>query len=179
MTHLLSRDDAVLICIDFQERLVPAVQAGAKAVENMRRLLAFAKIVRMPVVITEQEKLGPTVPELADEMGDFLAVPKTHFNCFFSDLFVERLRAAGRKTLIVAGLEAHICVAQTALFALEEYSVHVVADAISSRTAENVAVALQRMTASGVTVTSTEMVIYEILRQAGTDEFKAALKLVK
>lgn len=158
---------------------MPAISGREKVTENARRLLAFSKIVDVPIILTEQEKLGPTLPELKQEVPDLPALSKVHFNCFYSEAFSERVHTSGRRTLIIAGVEAHICVVQTALFAIENYSVHVVADAVSSRTAENCSLAIERMRAKGVTISSTEMVIYEMLQQAGTDEFKAALKLVK
>jgi nicotinamidase-related amidase len=94
-------------------------------------------------------------------------------------MFSERMRSDRPNTLIIAGIETHICVLQTALQGLAEYRVHVVGDAVSSRTLQNRDIALRRMEKEGVTVTSTEMLIYELLQRAGTDEFREALKLVK
>ena len=175
----MERNDVLLVLIDFQERLMPAIAHGEKVIENARKLLAFSKIIGLPVIVTEQEKLGSTLPQLKDEVPDLKAISKVHFNCFYSDAFAEEVRRAGKRTLIVAGVEAHICVAQTALYAADEFDVHVVADATSSRSIDNWTLAIERMRAGGVTVTSTEMAIYELLQRAGTDEFKAALQLVK
>jgi isochorismate hydrolase len=93
--------------------------------------------------------------------------------------FVKRIQELNRRTLIVCGIEAHICVAQTALYAAADYEVHVVGDAIASRSPENRRIALERMSRRGITITSTEMVIYELLERAGTDTFREVLKLVK
>jgi isochorismate hydrolase len=101
------------------------------------------------------------------------------FNCFASPLFVDQIRGRNRHTLIIAGIEAHICVAQTALYALTGHSVQVVSDAIASRSPHNWEIALERMRQQGVAITSTEMVIYELLGKAGTDQFKEVLALVK
>jgi len=101
------------------------------------------------------------------------------FNCFLSEQFAAAIRESGRKTLILIGVEAHICVAQTALHAAPQLNVHVVRDAISSRTTDNWNIAVERMRSGGVTITSTEMIIYELLERAGTDEFKSTLTLVK
>jgi nicotinamidase-related amidase len=131
--------------------------------------------MHLPVIFTEQEKLGVTLGEVSQAAPVFEAVPKTTFNCFLCEPFALKVHDTGRSTLIIAGIEAHICVAQTALWA----HVHVVQDAISSRAPHNVAVAVERMRASGVTITSTEMVIYELLQRAGTEEFKAMLPFVK
>jgi nicotinamidase-related amidase len=109
----------------------------------------------------------------------YLPVSKRVFNCFFCGSFAEKIDQLQRRTLILSGIEAHICVTQTALWANPQFRVQVVSDAISSRAPENVSVAIERMRSSGVTITSTEMVIYELLQTAGTDEFKAMLPYVK
>lgn len=176
---LITREQSVLIVIDMQERLVPAMSDPDKVVRNTKRLLAFARIIGLPVIITEQEKLGTTIPDLKHEIRDITPISKVSFNCLLSDRFSAEVERLNRDTLILTGVEAHICVAQTALAAIASFNVQVVADAISSRVPENCNLAVERMRASGVTVTSTEMVIYELLRQAGTDEFKATLPLIK
>jgi nicotinamidase-related amidase len=177
--HLLSREESLLVVIDAQERLVPVINEASKTMGNIVRLVRFARILGLPVVVTEQEKLGPTVPEVAKELMGISPVSKIHFNCFFCDSFKREIEDKKRDTLILAGIEAHICVAQTALYGLSRYSVHVVSDAIASRTAANHDVAIERMRQAGAVITSVEMLIYELLQQAGTEEFKAALQLVK
>ena len=143
------------------------------------KLIRFSKIAGLPVIVTEQEKLGPTLPELLGEGTAVAAVPKVDFNCFGCEAFVKRVGESGKRTLILCGIEAHICVAQTALSALGGFRVQVIQDAIGSRTPENRDVAIARMRAGGAAITSTEMFIYEILERAGTEEFKAVLPLVK
>lgn len=178
--HLFAtREDSALIMIDIQERLLAAMTQPERLVENGRRLLALAKIVGLPVVFTEQEKLGPTVRELTEGFPDYQPVAKTVFNCFSCVPFAARVRETGRHTLILAGIEAHICVSQTALWAQPRFRVHVVSDAISSRSPDNLSVAIARMRAAGLTITSTEMVIYEVLERAGTNEFREMLPLIK
>lgn len=175
----ISRDDSILVVIDMQERLVPAVSEQEKIIANTSRLLAMADILRLPVVVTEQEKLGQTLPEIRERVQGFEPIRKICFNCFFCEPFSERTRETGRKTLIIAGIEAHICVSQTALWARQDFQVQVVGDAISSRSRDNVITAIERMRTAGVTITSTEMVIYELLEKAGTAEFKAMLPHIK
>jgi nicotinamidase-related amidase len=179
LDELVSRSDALLVIIDLQEKLMPVISGRDQVTENARRLLAFANIVGLPVIATEQEKLGPTLDTLARAIPDFKPVPKITFDCFGTEGFRDRVLATGRKTLILTGVEAHICVAQTALHALRDFRVQVIQDAVGSRTPENRDVAIGRMRAAGATVTSTEMFIYEILQRAGTDEFKVVLPLVK
>jgi isochorismate hydrolase len=176
---LLSREECILILIDIQDKLMPAIAEKEKVVSNAVRLAQFCRIAGIPVVIAEQEKLGDTVAVLKNELADAKPFHKIHFNCFSCDDFDEEIRKTGRKTLILAGVEAHICVTQTALHAMPFFGVHVVSDATSSRIMDNKKVALDRMRSAGATITSTEMFIYEILQKAGTDEFKKVLPLVK
>ena len=176
---LLGKDDPLLVIIDMQERLIPVIADKEMVVENIVRLAKFSRIIGLPVVITEQQNLGDTLPEIREKLKDCEPITKLEFNCFGSNAFLKGIRKQDRKTLIIAGIEAHICVAQTALHAYPDYAVHVVSDAVSSRSLNNRDVALHRMRQQGITVTSTEMVIYELLGKAGTDTFREALKLVK
>jgi nicotinamidase-related amidase len=177
--NLVSRDDCVLIVIDVQEKLMPVISERQGVTQNVIRLARFANIAGIPVVITEQEKLGPTLPEVKHELAATRPVSKVHFNCFSCKEFQDEVSRMGRHTLILTGVEAHICVLQTALHGLGKYEVHVVGDAVSSRAPDNRKTALERMQRCGATITSTEMFIYEILQKAGTDEFRATLPLVK
>lgn len=176
---LLDRKDCALVLIDFQEKLHRVIDDKDRLRDNAVRLAAFAGIVCLPVVVTEQQNLGPTLPEIKEALPAHSVFDKICFDCFGNQAFRDRLGLTNRKTLILAGIETHICVMQTALSALSRYQVHVVADAVGSRDPRNREVALARMQKAGVVVTSTEMFMYELLREAGTDEFRAALKLVK
>ena len=176
---LLCREDAVLVVVDVQKRLAPAIAECDRVVASIVKLLRFARIAELPVLCTEQIKLGDTVDEIRAELPGITPIQKAEFGCFGCAEFVEALWNLGRRTLVLTGIEAHICVLQTALGALPDYAVHAVADAMSSRALENRDLALRRMLHAGVTVTSTEMVMYEVLRRAGTDEFRAVLQLVK
>jgi isochorismate hydrolase len=176
---LLNRADALLVVIDMQERLLPVIAEKERVVENVLKLVKFAPIIGLPVIHTEQQNLGETISEIRAALQGVDAIIKLEFDCFKSPIFAEHIRRLKRNTLIITGVEAHICVAQTALHALADHTVHVVSDAISSRSSHNHKVALGRMGNAGVTITSTEMVIYELLEKAGTDQFREALKLVK
>jgi nicotinamidase-related amidase len=175
----LRRDDASLVVIDMQERLLPVMAGKERVVENALKLVKFARIIGLPILFTEQQNLGETASELREELKDIQPIIKLEFDCFESSVFIDRLDHLNRNTIIILGIEAHICVAQTALHALSHYKVQVVSDAVSSRSPHNWEVALQRMRQAGVIVTSAEMVIYELLGKAGTDQFREALKLVK
>ncbi|MCU0594323.1 MAG: hydrolase [Desulfobacterota bacterium] len=176
---LIEREDSVLVIIDMQEKLFPVMAGKEDLANQVIKLVRFAKIVGLPVIATEQEKLGPTLSEIKGEVPSVSPVSKVDFNCLGCEAFTKRVQELERRTLVLCGIEAHICVAQTALYAASDYRVHVVADAVASRAPENRRIALERMSRSGITITSTEMVIYEILRKAGTDTFREVLKLVK
>jgi isochorismate hydrolase len=176
---LIEREDSILVIIDMQDKLFPVMAEKEDLANQVMKLVRFSKIIGLPVIMTEQEKLGPTLPGIMGELASVSPVHKVDFNCFGCEAFAKRVQELERRTLILCGIEAHICVAQTALYAASEYEVHVVADGIASRSPENRRIALERMSERGITITSTEMVIYELLRKAGTDTFKEALKLVK
>ncbi len=176
---MIEKDDSLLVVIDIQKILMPVIADNKKVIDNVRTLLKFSKIIDLPVILTEQERLGDTVPEVKQEIPECLPIGKITFDAFLCDEFVKQVHNTKRNTLILTGVETHICVAQTALHALPGFKVQVVSDAVSSRTAQNRAIGLERMRQSGAVITSTEMVIYELLQRAGTDEFRQALKLVK
>jgi isochorismate hydrolase len=176
---LARREDCLLIIIDAQEKLMPAISGAEEVLANITRLARFSLIANIPVLVTEQAKLGRTVAEVHDSLGNYTPISKIHFNCLSSHDFRDKMLASGKRTLVLSGVEAHICVAQTALCALSEFTVHVVSDAVSSRAAANKQVALRRMAQAGSIITSTEMFIYEVLEKAGTNEFKKTLQLVK
>ena len=176
---LLARDDSLLVIIDMQELLLPVIAEKERVVENVVKLVKFSHIIGLPVVFTEQQKLGDTVPEIRELLKDIQPIPKLEFDCFGSSAFTKHVSQLNKDALIITGVEAHVCVAQTALSGLSDYVVHVVSDAISSRSLHNREVALHRMGQNRVTITSTEMVIYELLGKAGTDTFREALALVK
>ena len=176
---LIEREDSVLIVIDVQDKLMPVIENKGQIIHNIVRLLKFSKIIGLPVILTEQEKLGSTVSEIKKEIPDVPLIAKSAFSCFFCNEFIEQIRQIGKNKLILTGVETHICIAQTALHALPHFVVHVVSDAVSSRTLENFTIGIERMRQEGAIITSTEMMIFELLKKAGTDEFRAALQLVK
>lgn len=179
MHGIIERDDTILVIIDVQEKLLPVMFDRELIIKNIEKLVRFSLIASIPIIITEQEKLGSTVKEVKNLIPGIEPIRKIHFNCFFCEPFTEKVKSLSRKTLVLAGIEAHICVAQTALFALPDFCVHVISDAISSRNTQNRDISIQRMMQAGATISSTEMFIYEVLKRAGTEEFKATLELVK
>ena len=177
--NMIEKSDSLLVVIDVQKILMPVITDNSKVIDNISKLLKFAQIIDLPVILTEQERLGETVPEVKQEIPECSPIGKITFDAFLCDEFVQQVHNTKRNTLILTGVETHICVAQTALRALPGFKIHVVSDAVSSRTAHNWTTGLERMRQSGAVITSTEMVIYELLQKAGTDEFRKTLKLVK
>jgi len=176
----LVAEDCVLVLIDLQEKLLP-VMAGQEAVtQNAVRLVSFARIVDIPILACEQVKLGSTVEQISSQWEAVDPIAKSTFDCFGSDEFLSRLRELNRQTVVIAGIEAHICVTQTGLSALRKGFVpHVVLDATSARSEHNVSIARDRLLQSGATLTSTEMFIFECLKEAGTQAFKQTFPLIK
>ncbi len=177
--QLIKREDSILVVVDVQERLVPVISNHNKMIENMVRLIRFAKIIDMPVVLIEQEKLGDTIKEIKAELPGLMPIKKIEFSACKNSRFIKKLHELSRSNIILAGVETHVCITQTALELLPGFNVHVVGDATSSRSMEDRDIALQRLSQSGVVVSSTEMVIYELLERAGTSEFKKVLDLIK
>jgi len=179
---LLTRDGTVLVVIDVQEKLFVKVEEKERIADNICRLIRFADILRMPIVVTEQypKGLGPTIPEIRELTSTIKPIEKVEFSCLASSAFRERLDEIHARNLVLTGIEAHICVAQTAIEALANgYGAYVVSDAVSSRRREDKTVAIERMRLQGVVIVTSEMLMYEILRKAGTPEFKKTLELVK
>lgn len=178
---LIRARDSVLVIIDMQERLVPAMQAPARTIRNTRTLLSCANEIGVPVIMTEQypEGLGSTVPELAPS-PDTKVLSKMHFSCMENSAFAETFQSFGRKQAVLAGMEAHICVVQTAASLIEQgYEVFVVSDATASRTLESEQACIARLSACGAGIVTTEMVVFEWLGKAGTPAFKKLLPLIK
>jgi len=174
-TFQLDRDDAVLLVVDIQERLAAAMAERERVVANAGHLVAAAQLLGVPVVLTEQypKGLGPTVPELRGALAALPAIEKMTFDCCGEPSFPPALEQTGRSTVIVCGMEAHICVLQTVLGLLATgLSVHVVADAVCSRHPENARTALGLLRQAGAVITCTETVLFQLLGRAGTPEFK-------
>lgn len=179
---MLHREDSALLIIDIQERLAAAMSEREKVVENNLHLIELAKMLDIPIILTEQypKGLGPTVPEIKDAMSTYSPIEKLTFNCCGEPDFLKKFEPLKRTKIIVTGMETHICVLQTCLGLLKaDRAVHVVSDAICSRTKENWQVGLGIMQNAGAVVTGTETVLFQLLGVAGTEEFKAVSKRIK
>jgi nicotinamidase-related amidase len=182
--RFLSPQTSVLAVVDPQTKLMPAIFEAERVIRNTVLLLRLSRLLSIPAILTTQysKGLGPLVSEVACAAPGIAPFDKTSFGCFGDGSFLAHLKEAapGRDTLLVAGVESHVCVTQTVLGALEAgYVVHVARDATSSRTRENWEVGLHRMDRAGAVTSSTEMMIYELLGKSGTPEFKSILPLLK
>ena len=174
----LERDRAALLVVDVQEGFRPVIGGFEDIARRAATLVQGARVLGLPVLVTEQypKGLGPTVPEVAEHLDGVERLPKT----VFSAPDAEGFALDGRDQVIVCGIEAHICVMQSALSLLERgASVEVAADAVGSRAALDRDVGLERMREGGVGITSVETALFELLGAAGSDEFKAVQRLVK
>ncbi len=179
---LANADDSVLVVIDPQEKLVRMIHNREEVVEATVRLIRFSAVFQLPVVLTEHypQGLGYTVEEVKGALSEYNPVIKRVFSCFGVPEFEEALISTGRKRLVVAGIETHICVSQTVMDALQRgYQVHVVADATGTRKRYDHEIALERLRQAGAQVTTSEAFIYEVTCRADGEEFKKVLELVK
>ena len=197
---MLRKDDAALVVVDVQERLLPFIHESESVVLQCVRLVRGFHLLKAPILVTEQYRkgIGPTDDRVAEailhpESVDrplparrepgfnppdpdpaFAPIEKMTFSCAEHPPFVEALEATGRRQVVLCGIESHVCVLQTALHLVERgYEVYLAADAVSSRSPRNVEIALRRMEQSRVRMTTTEMAVFEMLHRSDTPEFKA------
>jgi len=180
----LEAEQCALVVIDIQQKLLPPIFHKEQLVRNAQLLIRAAHILKIPALVSTQyaKGLGGTVPDVASLLPGTEAIDKTLFSCFGSDAFCSAIKRlpGQRNTLLLCGMESHICVMQTALAALREgYLVHVAADAVSSRTELNWKIGLDRMRDAGAVISSTEMMIYELMRASSSVAFKELLPHLK
>ena len=180
----LEAAQCALIVVDIQQKLLPPIFNKDALVRNSQLLVRLANILSIPVLLTTQysKGLGATVPEIASLLDGTEPIDKMEFGCFGSDVFRSALKTlpGSRNTVLLCGMESHICVMQTALGALNDgYLVHVASDAVGSRAEWNWKIGLDRMRSAGAVISSTEMMIYELLRCSGTQQFKELLHHLK
>jgi len=178
----ISREDTVLVVVDIQERLAAVMSERENLVENTIHLIEAAKLLSIPVILTEQypKGLGPTVQDIKDALPSYHPVEKLAFGCCGEPRFMNALESTGKKKILLCGMETHVCVLQTCVGALRAgYAVHAVRDAICSRSKENFETGIGFMRDAGTVVTCTETVLFQLLEKAGTEEFRAISKRIK
>jgi len=181
-SRLLSSSEAILLIVDVQESFRKHIADFANMTRNISILVEASKILKFPVIVTEQypQGLGTTVTEISACLGEYEHFEKSCFSCCQSTDFVAALANSGRKQVLVTGIEAHVCVNQTVHDLLAAgYTPHLITDAISSRLPKNKEVGIEKMLSSGAIISSVETALFEILVESGTENFKAVQRLVK
>ena len=179
---MLIREDTVLVIVDVQGNLAQAMHERAALLDKLTTLIQGVQILELPILWLEHvpEKLGPTVPEIAGLMSNGHPIAKCSFSGCGSMEFMEELEAVDRKQVLVAGIEAHVCVYQTAVELIRlGYEVHIVTDAVSSRTPANRALGIERMRLAGALPSSVEMALFELLRVAEGERFRRLIRLIR
>lgn len=180
--NLLTAENAVLLVVDLQESFRKHLPDIANLTRNVSILVEAAKIIKTPVIVTEQypQGLGKTLAEITACMGDHQYFEKTAFSCCGATGFMDGLKELKRKQVIVCGIEAHVCVNQTVHDLIQEgYQVHVVADAIASRAPKNKEYGLSKMLSSGAIISCLETALFELLYESGTEQFKSVQRLIR
>jgi isochorismate hydrolase len=179
---ILDQQAAALVIIDIQERLAAVMKYKDQVVGNCLHLIELAKLLKIPILQTEQypKGLGKMLPEIQEVLPAYAPFEKTDFDSCREEGFLEKVASMGRKKLILTGMEAHVCVLQTALGLIKEgYTVHVVQDAVASRYKKDFKVGIEFMRSAGIVITSTEMVLFQLLERSGTEPFKLISKRLK
>ncbi len=179
---MLTTENSALVLIDVQAKLALAMHDRQRFLDNTIKLVEGSRILGLPVLWTEQNPagLGPTIPEIAELLSDHNPLSKLSFSCCGNEEFIKELKKLNRQNMLVAGIETHVCVYQTAADLVDlNYDVQIVADAVASRTAENKQVGLEKCKQAGASLTSTETVLFELLKIAKGDKFKEIIKVVK
>lgn len=179
---MLDTAEAALLLVDIQGKLARMMHQSERLFQNLQILIQGARLQELPIVWAEHvpDKLGRTIDEVRNLLPDHEPLPKNRFSCARDEAILNRLNQLGRRAVVVAGIEAHICVYQTVLDLIAlGFHVEVVSDAVSSRTPENLKIGLERMGAAGAHITSVEMVLFELQKVAEGERFRALAKLVK
>lgn len=179
---MLRKEETVLVLIDIQGKLAQIVDESEFVVHNIATVVQGANALQLPILWLEQypKGLGPTVEEIAQHLTDEKPIEKITFSAYQTEEFVQALEQTGRKKVLLAGIETHICVYQTAADLIANgYEVEVLVDCVSSRTAGNREIGIQKMIQLGAGITSVEMSLFEMQQIAKGDTFKIISKLVK
>lgn len=176
------REDTAALLIDVQERLLPVVSRPEETAALTARLIKGLHILEVPVIPLRQypKGLGDLAPQIREALGEYAPFDKTTFSAWDTEEIARRIQALGKKNLLVFGIEAHICVLQTVIDLIGAgYNAVLVADCISSRSPRDLEIALRRAEREGALLTTSESILFELLRKAGTDAFKQISALIK
>lgn len=179
---LFSKEDSAILLVDYQEKFVPVVCDSETVIKNIKFLLAGANIYKVPIIVSEHvpEKLGKTTEEFAEFTKDSTLITKKSMSCCGCDEFLSLLKEKGIKQVAICGIEAHICVQQTALDLIHHgYQVHLVTDGITCRLPYNLEIAIKKIADAGGVISSVETILFEAAYEAGSSEFKELQNLYK
>ncbi len=179
---MLDINKTILAIIDIQGNLALAMHDKESLFKGLKQIIKGITALEIPIILTEQNPkgLGPTIPEIRELLPDIAAIPKMSFNCCNEKVFMEAVKSHGKKQVLVAGIESHICVYQTAAALLDTgYEVHIVTDAVASRSPQNRELALKKMERMGIVMTGVEMALFELLKTAGHERFREIVKIIK
>ena len=179
---MLTSGNTLLLVVDVQGRLAHVMNEKEALFKSIINMINGARVLGIKTLLTEQnpQGLGPTIPELREHLNDIEPIAKFSFSCCDNEQFMQELNSANPENIVIAGIESHICVYQTARDLVKlNYNVEILSDAVSSRTVENKRVGLEKSKASGAGITSVETVLFEIVKDAQSKEFKDILNIVK
>jgi nicotinamidase-related amidase len=179
---MLDIESCLLVIVDVQGKLATLMYDRDALFKNIQILIHAAKILDIPILWCQQcpDALGPTVPQIAELLTDIQPINKASFSCCGDEQFISKLNSINRPQILLSGIETHVCIYQTAVDLREKnFTVNVIADAVSSRTLDNKQIALSKMQTMGINIYSTEMALFELLKTADHPHFKQIAKLVK
>lgn len=177
-----TRHDCLLLVIDFQAAMLKVMQNWKEVARTVNQLAGAAQALDIPILLTEQytKGLGPTIPEVLENISSPTVFHKEHFSACLEPDFLKNIDSYGRKKIVIVGMETHVCVLQTSMDLIRAgYQVHIAADAVASRTVENRNIALDLLRDAGAVITSTEIVIFQWAHRANTEDFRRILPIVK
>ncbi len=179
---MLKIENAVLVVVDIQGKLAGLMHNKEEFFSNVIKMIKGAKALELPIIWNEQlpDKLGPTIPEISELLSGLSPLEKSTFSCCGNSDFSTKLESTRRKQVLLAGMETHVCVYQTAIDLLSQgYEVYLIADAVSSRTLRNIELGIEAMKNAGAKITSVEMALFEMLQKAEGGKFKEIIGIVK
>jgi isochorismate hydrolase len=177
----LTPQNAAVVVIDVQEKLMNVMPRRAQTLASIQRLISAAHVLKVPTLVTAQyiKGLGPVCAEITKATPGIAPLEKTAFSCCGSEEFLRAVKDLRRQRIILCGIEAHVCIQQTAIDLMKDYIVYIATDAVCSRHRHDHKVAIERMRDCGAVITTVESAVFELLRESGTDQFKQILPLFK
>jgi isochorismate hydrolase len=177
----LTAENAALVVIDVQEKLMNVMPRRAEILASIQKLIGAARVLKLPTLVTAQyiKGLGPVCAEITKATPGITPIEKITFSCCGSEEFLRAVKHLRLQRIILRGIEAHVCIQQTAIDLMKDYIVYIAADAVCSRQRHDHKVAIERLRDCGAIITTIESAVFELLRESGTEQFKQILPLFK